>query len=69
MKKKLTLSLEPSHIAMLRKASLRKKKSISQLVEDFAENIDTLPNVDEPGILKWAGFWGKYITPEDWNRR
>ncbi|MGV9012896.1 MAG: DUF6364 family protein [Flavobacteriales bacterium] len=65
MKKKLTLSLRPSRIAMLRKASAKRSTSISELVEEFAERIDEQPSEAIPGILKWKGYWAKFITEKD----
>jgi len=40
MKKKPTLSIKPSRVAMLRKASARQSTSISELVEGFAKRAD-----------------------------
>jgi hypothetical protein len=67
MKQKLTLSLEPARVAMLRRASARRSKSISELVEDLAEQLDKMP-VEAPAeanILKWKGFWADKIAPEE----
>jgi hypothetical protein len=70
MKTKLTLSIDRRKVAMLRKASARKGKSISELVENLAEQLDGQKNdeptvVAEPGILKWAGYLADKLTPED----
>jgi len=70
MKTKLTLSIDRRKVAMLRKASARKGKSISELVENLAEQLDEQKNeeptvVAEPGILKWAGYLADKLTPED----
>lgn len=67
MKRKLTLSIEPARISMLRRASARRSKSISELVEDLAEQLDKLPDEEpaEANILKWKGFWADKITPAE----
>jgi hypothetical protein len=39
-KSKLTLSVRKRHIAMLRRASARRGRSITQLVEELAESLD-----------------------------
>ncbi len=70
MKTKLTLSIDRREVAMLRKTCARKGKSISQLVEDLANQLDEQKNdeptvVAEPGILKWAGYLADKLTPED----
>ena len=65
-KRKLTLSLRPSRIAMLRKASARRNKSISEMVEDMAENADK-EVLDEgaSNISKWAGYLAERIKPSE----
>jgi hypothetical protein len=70
MKTKLTLSIDRRKVAMLRKASARKGKSISELVENLADQLDAQKDeeptvVAEPGILKWAGYLADKLTPED----
>lgn len=40
MKGKLTLSLDKKRIAKLRRASIRQKRSITALVEEFADRLD-----------------------------
>lgn len=40
MKPKLTLSVRPRYVAMLRRASARSGKSITELVEEAAEQLD-----------------------------
>lgn len=65
MKKKLTLSIKPSRIAMLRKASARQSTSISELVEEFAKRVDEQPPEGIPGILKWKGFWADRIAAKE----
>ncbi len=71
MKTKLTLSIDRRQVAKLRKASARKGKSISELVENLADQLDDQKNdepavVAEPGILKWAGYLADIgLSPED----
>ncbi len=48
-KTKLTLSVRPRYVAMLRKAGARRGRSISDLVEELAENLDK--QKDEPEEL------------------
>jgi hypothetical protein len=40
MKTKLTLSIDKKRVAQLRKASARRSKSISALIEEIAEQLD-----------------------------
>jgi hypothetical protein len=70
MKTKLTLSIDRRKLSMLRKASARKGKSISELVEQLADRLDEQKNegpsvVAEPGITKWFGYLADKLTPED----
>lgn len=70
MKTKLTLSIDKRKVAKLRRASARKGKSISQLVEDLADQLDEQKDagpgvVAEPGIRKWIGSLAEILTPED----
>lgn len=65
MKQKLTLSLKPSRIALLRKASARRSTSISDLVEQFAEKMGNEPTDEKPAILKWAGAFADFVSPSD----
>lgn len=70
MKTKLTLSIDPRKVAKLRKASARKGKSISELVEQLADQLDEQKDdgptvVAEPGIRKWIGSLAEILTPED----
>lgn len=39
-KSKLTLSVDRKHVAMLRRASARRGRSITELVEELAESLD-----------------------------
>ncbi len=70
MKTKLTLSIDRRKVAKLRKASARKGKSISELVENLADQLDEQKGDDpsvvaEPGIAKWFGSLADILTPED----
>lgn len=66
MKTKLTLSIDPRKVAKLRKASARKGKSISELVEHMADQADDQPApAGEASILKWRGFWAEHVTQAD----
>jgi len=63
MKTKLTLSIDRRKVAKLRRASVRTGTSISELVENMADQVDQAPAEGaERGILKWRGFWAKHIT-------
>jgi hypothetical protein len=70
MKTKLTLSIDRRKVAKLRRASARKGKSISELVENLADQLDAQKGdepsvVAEPGIAKWFGSLADILTPED----
>lgn len=70
MKTKLTLSIDRRKVAKLRRASARKGKSISELVENLADQLDAQQGdepsvVAEPGIAKWASSLADILTPED----
>jgi len=70
MKTKLTLSIDRRKVAKLRRASARKGKSISELVENLADQLDAQKGDDpsvvaEPGITKWFGSLADILTPED----
>lgn len=68
-KSKLTLSVRKRHIAMLRRASARRGRSITQLVEELAESLDK--DQDKPEELsdfvkRYSGFLSG-IKPEAWD--
>lgn len=66
MKTKLTLSIDRRKVAKLRKASIRRGTSISEMVENMADKLDEAPGDDtEASILKWAGYLADTLTPED----
>jgi hypothetical protein len=52
---------------MVRPASACRSKSISELVEDLAEQLDKMLEEApaEANILKWKGFWADKIAPEE----
>lgn len=68
-KAKLTLSVRPEYVAMLRSASARRGKSITELVEDIAQQLDS-----EEGTTKtlWAdrmnGIAAGAFTDEHYER-
>lgn len=65
MKTKLTLSIERSKVALLRRASARKGASISELVENMAGQEDGQPVPGPANILKWKGYWAKHIDAKE----
>ena len=48
-KSKLTLSVDRKHVAMLRRASARRGRSITELVEELAESLDK--EKEKPEVL------------------
>ena len=50
-KGKLTLSVHKRHIAMLRRASARRGRSITELVEELAESLDKEMEKEKPEEL------------------
>jgi hypothetical protein len=48
MKGKLTLSLDKKRIAKLRRASIRRKTSITALVEEFADRLESTGTMAGP---------------------
>lgn len=68
---KLTLSVRPEYVALLRKASARKGRSISELVEEFAEKLDKEPEIGERGtafIQRHLGVASSKVDTKDWER-
>jgi thiamine pyrophosphate-dependent acetolactate synthase large subunit-like protein len=59
MKTKLTLSIDKSKVAALRKASARRSKTISALVEELA---DELEKKDSHEGLEWLNDWSKALN-------
>lgn len=67
MKTKLTLSIDKKNVALLRKASARRSKTISALVEDLAQKLAKEDSEDEevPEWLAEMGTWLKGVTEKD----
>ncbi len=67
MKTKLTLSIDRRKVAKLRRASIRKGTSISELVEDLADDASIAPEKEgEANIMKWRGFWSNHLNEADY---
>jgi len=64
MKTKLTLSIDRRKVAMLRKASARKGSSISELVENMADDLD-LERDENSGSNIEQYFGTLKLKPED----
>ena len=69
-KSKLTFSVRREYVAMLRKASARRGSSITELVGEFARQLD---NDGQPGELsdyvkRYMGVLAKKVKPKDWER-
>lgn len=68
-KGKLTLSVAPEYVAMLRKVSARRGRSISDLVEDLALDLDSMP---ESTKMLWAdqvnGMGENAFSDKDYKR-
>jgi hypothetical protein len=70
-KSKLTLSVAPKYVAMLRRASARKGRSITELVEELAVTLDKEPAFGEKGkayLERNLGVLVGKVKPEDWDR-
>lgn len=67
MKGKLTLSLDKKRIAKLRKASARRKTSITALVEEFADQLESETTKPGKGYLidELKGILTGKITKKD----
>ncbi|HRN35353.1 MAG TPA: DUF6364 family protein [Flavobacteriales bacterium] len=68
---KLTLSVRSRYIAMLRRASARRGRSITELVEELAVSLDK--EKDEPGELsdfvkRNRGTAAGRLKPADWEK-
>lgn len=53
-KGKLTLSVGPKYVAMLRKAGARRGRSITELVKDLAVALDAAGPDGDPGKTLWV---------------
>ncbi len=70
-KSKLTLSVRTKYVAMLRRASARKGKSITEMVEEFAEREEREAQGEDAGdawIKRNLGVLAKKVKPADWER-
>lgn len=70
-KSKLTLSVAPKYVAMLRRASARKGRSITELVEDLAVDLDRESQGKEElsdYVKRNMGVLVGKVRPEDWDR-
>ncbi|MDQ3101903.1 MAG: DUF6364 family protein [Bacteroidota bacterium] len=68
---KLTLSVRAEHVALLRKASARKGRSISELVEELAEKLNEEPEIGDRGaafIKRHLGVLAGKVKQEDHER-
>ena len=68
-KSKLTLSVRKRHIAMLRRASAWRGRSISQLVEELAESLDKekeKPDELSDFVKRNQGTAVGRLKPSDW---
>lgn len=69
-KSKLTLSVRREYVAMLRKASARRGSSITELVEEFAQQLDREVKTGELSdyVKRNMGVLAKKVKPKDWER-
>ena len=68
-KGKLTLSVRKRHIAMLRRASARRGRSITELVEELAESLDKekqRPEELSDFVKRNRGTAVGRLKPQDW---
>lgn len=71
VRSKLTLSVSRRHVELLRRMSERKGKSITELVEEFAEsNADPVELKDngDSWVKRNAGILESKVKPADWKR-
>ncbi len=69
-KSKLTLSVRREYVAMLRRASARRGSSITELVEEFAQQLekDRTPGELSDYVKRNMGALAGKVKPEDWER-
>lgn len=70
-KSKLTLSVRPKYVAMLRRASARKVRSITELVEEMAEALDHEVKPGKKGqefLKRNLGLLAGKVKAADWKR-
>ncbi|MBK8581534.1 MAG: DUF6364 family protein [Flavobacteriales bacterium] len=68
---KLTLSVSRRHVDLLRRLSKREGKSITELVEEFAESNAKATAITKEGdgwVKRNAGILAKKVKPADWKR-
>jgi hypothetical protein len=68
VKAKLTLSVCPKYVAMLRRASARRGKSITELVEEMAEQADAATSTKELWADRMNGIAADGFTDADHER-
>lgn len=70
-KSKLTLSVDPKYVYMLRRASARRGRSITKLVEEMAKELDKEGEKEEElsdFVKRNLGVLVGKVKPEDWDR-
>jgi len=70
-KSKLTLSVDPKYVFMLRRASARRGRSITELVEDMAMELDKDDQKEEElsdFVKRNMGVLAGKVKPEEWDR-
>ncbi|MFT3885579.1 MAG: DUF6364 family protein [Flavobacteriales bacterium] len=72
-KSKLTLSVDRKHVAMLRRASARRGKSITELVEELAEREEREAAMETTELSDFVkrnrGSAVGHLKPSDWERK
>ncbi len=69
-KSKLTLSVRREYVMMLRRASARRGRSITELVEDMATLLEKDVEMDkgDAWLKRNQGILAHKVKPEDWKR-
>ncbi|MGV9012914.1 MAG: DUF6364 family protein [Flavobacteriales bacterium] len=70
-KSKLTLTMAPEYLAMLRRASARRGRSVSELVEELAMELDKESEMNEEFsdyLKRNLGVLDGKVKPEEWDR-
>lgn len=65
---KLTLSVRSPYVAMLRRASARRGKSITELVEELAEVLEKDAKEESDYVKRNRGVLAGKVDPKDWDR-
>ncbi len=71
VKSKLTLSVDPKYVYMLRRASARRGRSITELVEEMAVELDKESSKEEElsdFVKRNMGVLAGKVKPEEWER-